>query len=122
MAFPAEPHFYKVCTRSLALRQRQNRVPVVQHVAVRDPLSDRIDHSSQVVGDAVGTHERVWLAQPTADIDATDEYGWTLLHRTCLGNTSSAGRVALAKYLLSRGADVNRRDRRRDILRVAGVN
>ena len=53
---------------------------------------------------------KAWLAKPVSDIDAMDNCQWTLLHHTCLANPLTADSVALAKYLLSRGASVNHGD------------
>ena len=39
-----------------------------------------------------------------------DNHEWTLLHHTCLANPLTADHVALAEYLLSRGASVNHGD------------
>ena len=53
---------------------------------------------------------KAWLAKPVSDIDAMDNCQWTLLHHTCLANPLTADSVALAEYLLSRGASVNHGD------------
>ncbi|CAH0369796.1 unnamed protein product [Pelagomonas calceolata] len=48
-----------------------------------------------------------WLEGPSSGIDAMDSYRWTLLHHACLANPITADSVAVAEYLLSRGASVN---------------
>ena len=50
---------------------------------------------------------KAWLARPSSGIDAMDGSGWTLLHHTCLPFRLTAENVAVAEYLLSRGASVN---------------
>ena len=53
---------------------------------------------------------KAWLARPTSGIDAMDNCQWTLLHHACLASPLTADSVALAEYLLSRGASVNHGD------------
>ena len=53
---------------------------------------------------------KAWLARPFSRIDAIDTYRWTLLHHACLNDTPTADNLALAEYLLSRGASVNHGD------------
>jgi hypothetical protein len=53
---------------------------------------------------------KAWLAKPLSDIDSMDVYEWTLLHHVCLADLFTADHVALAEYLLSRGASVNTGD------------
>ena len=53
---------------------------------------------------------KAWLARPSSYIDATDGSWWTLLHHACLPIDLSADNLALAEYLLSRGASVNHGD------------
>ena len=50
---------------------------------------------------------KAWLARPSSYIDATDGSWWTLLHHACLSFRITAENVAVAEYLLSRGASVN---------------
>ena len=50
---------------------------------------------------------KAWLARPSSEIDAMDGSRWTLLHHTCLPSWLTAENVAVAEYLLSRGASVN---------------
>ena len=51
---------------------------------------------------------KAWLAQQTANIDKhRDKYGWTLLHLSCLDELT-ADHIALAEYLLSCGANIDR--------------
>ena len=50
---------------------------------------------------------KAWLARPSSDIDAMDGSWWTLLHHACLPFRITAENVAVAEYLLSRGASVN---------------
>ena len=52
---------------------------------------------------------KAWLAWPS-DINAMDGSRWTLLHHACLPIDLSADNLALAEYLLSRGASVNHGD------------
>ena len=53
---------------------------------------------------------KAWLARPFSRIDAVDNCQWTLLHHACLASPLTADSVALAEYLLSRGASVNHGD------------
>ena len=53
---------------------------------------------------------KAWLARPSSYIDATDGSWWTLLHHACLSFRITAENVAVAEYLLSRGASVNHGD------------
>ena len=53
---------------------------------------------------------KAWLARPSSEINATDRSRWTLLHHACLPIDLSADNLALAEYLLSRGASVNHGD------------
>ena len=50
---------------------------------------------------------KAWLARPSSYIDAMDGSRWTLLHHACLSFRITAENVAVAEYLLSRGASVN---------------
>ena len=53
---------------------------------------------------------KAWLARPSSEINAMDRSRWTLLHHACLPIDLSADNLALAEYLLSRGASVNHGD------------
>ena len=53
---------------------------------------------------------KAWLARPSSYIDAMDGSRWTLLHHACLSFRITAENVAVAEYLLSRGASVNHGD------------
>ena len=66
---------------------------------------------------------KAWLAKPLSRIDAVDNHEWTLLHHTCLTDPPvvTADHEALAEYLLSRGAEVNRRDPYGSVLHCAVV-
>ena len=66
-------------------------------------LPEEVSHAAKSANlDAV----KAWLAQPTTDIEAVDNMGWTLLHRSCF-NELTANHVALTEYLLSCGANIN---------------
>ena len=53
---------------------------------------------------------KAWLARPSSEINAMDRSRWTLLHHACLPIDLSADNLALAEYLLSRGASANHGD------------